>query len=516
MDLFGEGEGGGAPVEAAVGAVAVAGVANPASDEAGNDDRELEEDSNAENVPDLLLVQIYGGKLMQLSPFMPYLLVFFGMMNAYRRNYDFIPWELGARCYVDETAPFFEACREKFDQGGGLDGDAWDHCQAHFCRVRDETVLHPDTAIMGADVHGWAPWSEGKPCPTGFGQSCIPSGEIDPAELTPLNLLYKGLAGIASLFVGAVSFSLRRVTGPTGALVLLGHDEARISARAARSLRRWHVAMGGMIVLLFLFAFVVILVFNTDHWMEMPIYIFVWPSAFLWYLSLKEASILVSDAVLEARKLLVSTPVGDKEWDTVVVPAMLRLAAKTLPDLSYGFGTGLFMITTAFWLISASAFATGLAHMNFGHGFFRSFVLFCFPLLIALDVASASSACDSLVTALNEKRKLDMSKDTHQKLQILEYALEKENAGQGLGFVVLGTVVDRKTLSRIFFLVMGTLGTIGPIIMALRPTEPETMGGLCRLREDQREAIRAIATAVLGENATCSFQNVTLDYIMGA
>ena len=106
--------------------------------------------------------------------------------------------------------------------------------------------------------------------------------------------------------------------------------------------------------------------------------------------------------------------------------------------------------------------------------------------------------------------------ETHQKLQVLEYALEKENAGQGLGFVVLGVVVDRKTLSRIFFLVMGTLGTIGPIIIALRPTESDAISGTCTLNNEQREAIKTVAIAVLGENATCSFRNVTLDYIMGS
>jgi hypothetical protein len=216
---------------------------------------------------------------------------------------------------------------------------------------------------------------------------------------------YKGLAGVASLFVGAVSFSLRRVAAPNGALSLLGHDDVKISARAARSLRLWHIAMCVVTAGMMFFAFVVILAFNPDHWLEMPIYIFVWPTAFVWYLTLKEASILVSDAVLEARKQLVNTSVSEKEWDSTVVPAILQLAAKTLPDLSHGFGTGLFMITVAFWLISASAFSVGLAHMSYGHGFGRSFMLFCFPLLIALDVASASSACDSLVVALNEVRK---------------------------------------------------------------------------------------------------------------
>lgn len=229
----------------------------------------------------------------------------------------------------------------------------------------------------------------------------------------------------------------------------------------------------------------------------------------------------MSDAVLEARKLLLATPVNDKEWDVTVAPQVLKLAKSTLPNLSHGFGTGLFMITAGFWALSASAFSKGLDDDLDPAKFFRSFNLFCFPLLIALDVASASSACDSLVISLNAKRmhgilEQQMDVDIEHKLQILERALALQNAGQGLGFVVLGVVVDRKTLSRIFWVVMGTLGTIGPIIVALRPeADYSSTHESCSLSAQQRNAIRATASAVLGANSTCSFENVTLGYIMG-
>ena len=187
MDFLGGGDGGDLG-DAAVGAAVVASVVNPAAGDAAASRRDVEEDSDAESVPGLVLVQVYGGKLMQLGSFVPFLLVFFGAMNAYRRNYVFVPWELEARCYVDEDAPFFTACYE--EAASGVDGNAAEaHCMGHFCRVRDEAVIQPDTSVIGADAHGWAPWVEGKPCPTGYGQTCIPAGEIDPAELTPLNLL---------------------------------------------------------------------------------------------------------------------------------------------------------------------------------------------------------------------------------------------------------------------------------------------------------------------------------------
>jgi hypothetical protein len=65
--------------------------------------------------------------------------------------------------------------------------------------------------------------------------------------------------------------------------------------------------------------------------LEIPMYWFVWPSAFSWYLALKEASVLVSDAVLEARKEVVSTAVLDEKWDESVVPKIQELAKKTMP-----------------------------------------------------------------------------------------------------------------------------------------------------------------------------------------
>jgi hypothetical protein len=439
-------------------------VSNPLSED------ELKEDTDAVLAPDLLLVRLYGGKLMQLGAFMPPLLIFFAGMNGYNRADTFMPWEQEARCTVDERAPFFQACAEEYEASGkeattGV--EEREHCYAVFCSVPDDTV-HTDNAFLQADHHErLAPWSEGQPCPTGYGQRCFGKGEIDPSELEPLNVLYRGLAAIASLFVGAVSFSLRRVTAPGGTLEVLGLGEVRIMKTADRRLKRWQVGMSAFNMLLSMQSIRLMIIGIP---MEGPIYMFVWPCAFTWYLALKLASILVTDAVLEVRKEVVSTAVLDKKWDESVVPKVLQLALKTFPDLSHGFGGGLFMCALGFWTFSASAFASGLTgSWGFSAGVIRSFALFCFPLLIALDVASASSSCDSLMNELNDKRLEAMGLETDQKLQVLERALSLKNAGQGIGFSVHGVVVDRKMLSRVFFLVTGTVGTIVPVILALQP-----------------------------------------------
>ena len=170
-------------------------VSNPLSED------ELKEDTDAVLAPDLLLVRLYGGKLMQLGPFMPPLLIFFAGMNGYNRADSFMPWEQEARCTVDKGAPFFEACAEEYEASGKEATTGvpwWDHCNAVFCSVPDDTV-HTDYAVLQADHHDrLAPWSEGQPCPTGYGQLCLGKGELDPRELEPLNVLYRGLAAIAS------------------------------------------------------------------------------------------------------------------------------------------------------------------------------------------------------------------------------------------------------------------------------------------------------------------------------
>ena len=75
---------------------------------------DLKEDSDAVLAPDLLLVRVYGGKLMQLGPFMPPLLVFIALMNGYSRNDEFMPWLQEARC--KKSGPRSVALLHSFDR----------------------------------------------------------------------------------------------------------------------------------------------------------------------------------------------------------------------------------------------------------------------------------------------------------------------------------------------------------------------------------------------------------------
>ena len=196
----------------------------------------------------------------------------------------------------------------------------------------------------------------------GYGQRCFDEGELDPEDFHALNVMYKGLAAVGSLFLGAVSFSFRRVTAPGGTLEILGLGEAKILKKADQRLKRWQIALGAATFMANLFGVVII----GGNAMESPMYWFVWPCVFAWYLALKEASVLVSDAVLEARKDVSSTAVLDEEWDRSVVPKILELAKETLPDLSHGFGGGLFMCAGVLVVLGERVciVAQGAAHLG--------------------------------------------------------------------------------------------------------------------------------------------------------
>lgn len=127
MELFGGDGGGGAQGAVVVASAAV--VANPVNSDSGSDGEPVVDEANSDAVlaPDLLLIRLYGRTLMQLGPLMPVLFVFFGMMNAYNRNEEFMAWEQEARCTADDTPPF-DACRDDYEAAGN--DDSWEYCHA--------------------------------------------------------------------------------------------------------------------------------------------------------------------------------------------------------------------------------------------------------------------------------------------------------------------------------------------------------------------------------------------------
>ena len=92
------------------------------------------------------------------------------------------------------------------------------------------------------------------------------------------------------------------------------------------------------------------------------------PLGFAWWISLKEVSVLVSDSVLECRKLINKTSATSAEWDERVVPALLDLTQVTLPALTVGWADGLIAFSLGFWLLAACYFAYFLTNPSVRYG----------------------------------------------------------------------------------------------------------------------------------------------------
>ena len=86
--------------------------------------------------------------------------------------------------------------------------------------------------------------------------------------------------------------------------------------------------------------------------------------------------------------------------------------------------------------------------------------------------------------------------------------MRSQNANQGLGFTLGGTVVNRKLLTLTGFRLAGSFTTLYTIIMAMGDDSAGSAGGAaaCELTAGQLVSIRA---AMFGRNASCSY-NMTV------
>jgi hypothetical protein len=76
--------------------------------------------------------------------------------------------------------------------------------------------------------------------------------------------------------------------------------------------------------------------------------------------------------------------------------------------------------------------------------------------------AEVSTGADTLKEKLNDIRISDFSRETDDKVSILERALANCNDGQGVGFCVMGTVIDKKTLNHIALQLKGLAAAVVP------------------------------------------------------
>eukprot|EP01052_Picozoa_sp_SAG31_P020158 SAG31_NODE_1503_length_8079_cov_5.930827_7_plen_430_part_00 len=335
-----------------------------------------------------------------------------------------------------------------------------------------------------------------------------------------------------AITIGA-AIGLRRVVGSgdgRGQLAALGAGEARISQRAHRSLGRAHVWLSALTVLWVLmgllslvtatrvgtrsklsgrlitegYAIAVFLIGLVCINLALVFY--------PWYHTLKSASALVADAVAETRKAIERCSPTSPEWQSEVLPSVLRLCDETLPWLSDGWGDGVATSFIGFFLIAVGCFANFLEFGTPVAAFFTALFLLL-PLGVSYDAAAASSDCDLLADALNDKRKRGDATDPdfEHAISRVEHILDRENTKQGLGFCVGHRVVDLKTLGNIVVAIVGVATTVVPILFSLRPSVVSIGDDVCSLTTSE---IATIQGMMMDRNVSCAY-NMSLSEILG-
>ena len=141
-------------------------------------------------------------------------------------------------------------------------------------------------------------------------------------------------------------------------------------------------------------------------------------------------------------------------------------------------------------------------------------------LAIAAAPAEVSTAADTLKEKLNGIRISDFSRETDDKIVILERALANGNNGQGVGFCVMGTVIDKKMLNHIALKLYGLITAAVPLVLAYSTFSAGKSGGLGpydALTQEQAAALMAklsTAASAGGGDGNYSVANLTIAEVL--
>jgi hypothetical protein len=178
-----------------------------------------------------------------------------------------------------------------------------------------------------------------------------------------------------------------------------------------------------------------------------------------WLLSLQFGGALAADAVDDLCRALgpEASTYSDEMWEEKVRAPAMQLARDTMLNLScWGPAIGASFIG---WWSLAGAFlilATSQSDVKL-----YAAAVFCsaVPLTLVFAPADVSSSCDGLITQLNE-RYIEGDKNNAERALRMKKYLSKLNGNQGLGFLIFGTVVDKRYLGRLAAQVSGLLTTV--------------------------------------------------------
>jgi hypothetical protein len=133
------------------------------------------------------------------------------------------------------------------------------------------------------------------------------------------------------------------------------------------------------------------------------------------------------------------------------------------------------------------------------------------PLKLASGTALVSSNCDILMENLNRVRLNDLNLQQHQRVSVLETALKNVNNGQGIGFKVLGLVVNKQKLRQMTASVYAAASVVTPFLLQIyadkRPKTDIGSTDTCKLSAMQQAQVDGFAQA-LAVNTTCTL-NIT-------
>lgn len=248
------------------------------------------------------------------------------------------------------------------------------------------------------------------------------------------------------------------------------------------------------------------------------------PLAVAWYLTLKQAAILVSVSTYKILEAVNRCTPASAAWDSDVVAPILKLIKDTLPTLSDGWQQGSASVCLCCWALGLGTLCQGLSTLgdpeafclqqgvaegsffcSIEYGIISAAMLLCLPLLVLYDLANTSSDCIGLVKALNDKRIADPKDINHLAIHKLEVMIDQHNHKQGLGFTVASIVLSKAYfatfLTRVGALASASLGTV----LAFASQQPLTP---CTPTENQVAILANVFT-----DPSCSY-NMTIDSLI--
>jgi hypothetical protein len=306
--------------------------------------------------------------------------------------------------------------------------------------------------------------------------------------------------------VQAFTFAFERLRGlvrpQTGALAQLAttmgrdgeSDEATITAEAFASLVRWRRGVYGFAGVWCSLLTVTVVADLIKQGPHLGMFVFVWMSAIAlvfagYYLSLRLACALAGEGVAHLASA-VSKPatatMSTAEWNTAIRNSAVELAEVTMPALSrwgpptaaIGGGLGCFGLGFLNWALMSGD----------KPAFVFSAFLFIAVLAVVMVPASISTDCERMIGALNQLRK-NADYRTQVNISQLESFFAGCNREQGIGFMVLGAVINRQQLKVLFAKTWAVLVALylwlGPLMHPPLPdlSELDTGLGICGSRD---------------------------------